>query len=563
MRRTGSVADDPARVLRLAAPWIWGALLASVICRFFFLYAPGEMHQSADGASYVSRLVEFTALLRAGYAFPQWAVDFRAGLGSPYFGYYQPGFFYAASVFGSVLPAVRAIGMTLWCFSLFGYAGMFWLVRERFGIAAGVLAATALLLSSYSVLEIYLRGDFSEYAGMMTLPALLHWLTGWLDRGRASHWRALAIGSGALVMLHCVAGLLGYGVLALTTLCYTATSHDWRRALWVGAALLVGAGLAALYWMPLALEWNLVQGDRATQFVYSYARHFVDPGNLLSPTGQKGLVPVYLGRTVPLLVAWATVLLVVRHRVASPEQWRFVASMWALVIVCVFMIGPVSAQVWAVAPLLGRIQFPWRFMLVLTVATAALAGSMVAWQRTALVLGVAALVGLTATQRPLIAPQPLPAAASDIAKGYFAPDAMDEWLPSGAKVLKGKDVPRGPQCTPWCNVESFDREPGHLRVQLATEGETRIILPHYFFPVGWRATLDGAPVPLESTDEGLMRLDLPGGGVLDLTFTMTPMRRLGVLVSALTFVGWLVAVARAAGLAKATERALRSPDAAA
>jgi hypothetical protein len=541
---------------------MWGAFLASFVCRFFFLYAPDQMHRSADGLSYVSRLVEFLSLLRAGYAFPQWAVDFRQGLGSPYFGYYQPGFFYAASVFGAVLPPVRAIGATMWCFSVLGYAGMFRLVRERFGIAAGVLAGTALLLSSYSVLEIYYRGDFSEYAGMMTLPVLLHSLTGWLERGRASQWRALAIGSAALILLHCVAGLLGYGILALTTLCYTATSRDWRRALWVGAALLVGAGMAALYWMPLALEWNLVQGDRATKFVYNYTMHFVDPRTLLSPTGQSALLPVYLGRIIPLSITMATVLLLVRRRVVTREQWCFVASMWVLIAVCMFMMSAASAPVWAVAPLIGRIQFPWRFMLVLTVATAALAGSMIAWQRTTLILGAAALFAATALLRPSIATRSIPATAGDIAKKYFAPDAMDEWLPADAVVLKDDDVPRRPRCKPWCTVKSFVREPGHLRFDLAAGGETRVILPHYFFPVGWHATLDGAPIPLASTDdEGLMLLNLPGGGQLDLTFTMTPMRRLGVLVSALTFIGWLVAVARGSPkLATTAERAAPFPS---
>jgi hypothetical protein len=502
------------------------------------------MHMSADGPSYVSRLVEFLSCLRAGYAFPQWATDFRAGLGSPYFSYYQPGFFYVASVFATMLPPVRAIGVALGGFSLLGYSGMLRLVGDRFGASAGVLAGSALLLSTYSITEVYQRGDFSEYAGMMTLPVLLHWLTGWLEGGRPSYWRALAVGCAALIVLHCVGGLLGYGVLALTTLWYAAATRSWRRALWAVAALVAGCGMAAFYLLPLAFEWKLVQGDRAALWYYHYSRHFVDPLALVGAAPKRDLVPVYLGPVVPALIAVSTTLLVALRRRVSRAERRLVVAAWVIVAVSVFMIGPASDWVWATLPLVGRIQFPWRFLLVLTVATSALAGSMVAWQRVAMVAGIAALVGTTTTDITNVRAQQLPATTRDIASVYFIPDVMDEWLPTGAVHLDKNAVPREPRCEPSCTVEGFARDPGRLRVRVVAEGEARLVLPHYFFPVGWRATLDGRPAPLEATPEGLMLLRLPGGGLVELTFTMTPMRRLGVVVSALTLAGWLVMLRR-------------------
>src|SRR5262249_39761831 len=153
--------------LRRAAPWLWGAVVALVLCRFFFLFGPGEFYFNHENWMYPCRVTEFLASLRAGYLFPQWAVDFRGGLRRPYFGYCQPGFFYAAAPFAAVLPVVRALGATLLVFSFLGYAGIFSLVRGRFGTAAGVLAGTVLLGSEYSVIDVYFRGDYSEYAGMM------------------------------------------------------------------------------------------------------------------------------------------------------------------------------------------------------------------------------------------------------------------------------------------------------------------------------------------------------------------------------------------------------------
>src|SRR6267142_1905302 len=103
-RSTGTdrAADGkPAPVQRLwsTAPWLWGAFIAAAVCRFFFTYGPGDSYFNHEGYRYIYRIVEFLASLKAGYAFPQWAVDFRSGLGSPYFSYYQPGFFYVAAAF--------------------------------------------------------------------------------------------------------------------------------------------------------------------------------------------------------------------------------------------------------------------------------------------------------------------------------------------------------------------------------------------------------------------------------------------------------------------------------
>lgn len=512
----------------------WGAFLAATLCRAFFTYPPGSMHITDDGPSYAWRLVEFQALLRAGYVFPQWASHFRSGLGSPYFSYYQPGFFYAASVFAAVLPPLPALGATLWAFAVLGYVGMSWLVRERFGLAAGVLAGTVLLQSPYTTRELYVRGDFSEFSGMMTLPALLYCLTGWLEHGRPAYWRALAVGSGLLITLHCVAGLLGYGVLAVTTLWYVASMRCWRRGLGAGAALLVGIGLAAFYLLPLAFEWDFVQGDRAAMALYHYDVHFVDALALLGLASAGPLIDVNLGPVIPALIVLATALLVLRARTLTAPQRRLVVACWILTVVCTYLLTAGSRWVWELLPILQRIQFPWRFMLVLTVMTSVLAGSWVAWPWVPLIVAVVAFARIVIPTH-IIWTHPVPRSAGEIARSYYAPDAADEWLPRGAVRIEAAKAPRWPRCEPPCVVDRFERAPGWLSLQVQSTTASRLLLPHYYFPVGWRATLNGRPIAIGADPQGLMTIELPpSSGVIELEFLMTPMRRNGVVLSALT-----------------------------
>jgi hypothetical protein len=526
----------PARLVRWT-PWLWGALASLCFCRFFFTMPPGEMYVNHEHDAYVSRVVEFLALLRAGYVFPEWASDFRKGLGGPYFGYYQPGFFYLASAVATVLPTVRAIGVTLACLAFLGYAGTLVLVRERFGVAAGALAGTVFLASRYTLREVYLRGDFSEFAGMTTLPLVLWALTGWLEHGRPSRWRVLAVGGAALIVFHPAAALLGYGALGLVTLCYTAALRCWRRTAWACGAFLAGAGLAAFYWLGVALQWRLAQGELMRALV-PYTSYFVDVGQLVAldvPLVKFGFFPVDLGAAVPTLVLVAAGALVVFRARATAAQWRLAVALAASAAVAVYMMTPGSAWAWRLLPLAPRIQFPFRFLLVATVATSAFAGCVPRGASLALLAGLATFVWSVGGAAPIVGPgRAVPQTTAEIAARWVAPDLVNEWLPQRAHPFDASTAPTTPRCEPACDVVDYARGPGRLVATVRAAAPALVTLPHYYFPVGWHATLDGAPMPLVRGPGGLMQVGVTGGGRLELAFRTTPGRRTGALVSALT-----------------------------
>jgi hypothetical protein len=525
--------------------WVWGGILSSLIFRFFFSYPPGMFYVNHEGISYVARVVEFRSLLAAGYLFPQWAVDFRGGLGSPYFGYYQPGFFYVASLFATVLPVVKALGATLLTFSLLGYGGMLALVRERFGLAAGVLAGTMLLLSHYAIRDVYLRGDLSEYCGMMMLPPLLYWLVSWLESGRRGGWLALALGCATVILLHPAAALFGYGALALTALCYAIATRSWRRALWAGGGLVAGAGVAAFFWLSVVLEWHLVQGDRAIASPYRYSQHFVEPRQLLGFAGPNAIVPLDLGAVILVLVAAATLLLALDYRRVTRPQWRLVAALWLLAAVSVFIMSPASESIWAALPLLERVQFPWRFVLLLTVAAAALSGCTPVLSRPLMCLGIVWLGLVWFPRSPAPARLALPATPAEIATSFVGPDLMSEWLPGKALAVNPIQQPSfgEPRCERECRVTEFTRLPGRLLVRVDTSAPALVTLPHYYFPVGWTLAVNGRESPsriITSTPEGFMRIIVFPGELIELIFRTTPGRRVAAGVSALSLAVLLV-----------------------
>ncbi len=522
------------------AVWAWGAIVAWWLCRFLFSLGPGETFLNHEMYSPVHRTIEFLDLLRAGYLFPTWAVDFRGGLGSPYFGYYEPGFFYVTSAFAAVLPLPLALAAATYALVLVGYGGMAALVQPRFGAAAAALAGTTLLVSPYVRTDIYGRGDFPELMGMMLLPAALAATSAWLDRGRAASWYGLAVVAAALICAHPVTGLLGYGACTAVVGSAMVVGCDRRRAVAVFGALVAGVGLAAFYLAPIALEWNLVEGGRLTINSSDFRLHFVDLSELLGFRVREGFVLLRpaLGPVVLGLAGLGAVLSLWRWTALTTDGRRLVVSALVLVAGTAWLTNPSARPVWEAIPLLAFLQFPWRFLVVLTVALAAVAGCIPRGAPIVMLLGIVLHAATIGSFEPFARAQHLlhPASARGLTAEFVAPDVADEWLPRGAAALRPPHVPTAATCSEGCTVDDVSRDAGRLSARVRTDHPSEVVLPHYWFPVGWTATLDGSPVPIDRTSAGLMRIAVPTGGALEVVFGTTPARRLGVAVSAATLV---------------------------
>ena len=549
----------------------WGFVLALWLGRVFFLHDPDWVHLTHENVrirSYTGRLLEFRDLLAAGYLSPQWATHFYRGFGSPYFSYYQPGIFYLSSLVPWSFVPMRAFGVSVVALAWLGYAASFFVVRRWFGGLSGWFSGSLLLLSVYAGTEIYVRGDFSEFGAMMLFPAALCALAAWIEEGARSRLVLLALVAGALPVMHPAIGLAGYGVLGMLSLCLLATSRR-GRAIGALAALAFGVGLSAFYWMPVFLEWDLVSAGRAFTGFYEYSQHFVDASALIGPYTRETTVPFTLGPLLPAVVAINLVTLIVRRRGLDRSQAIVVGMAAAALATLVFLMMEPSTIVWAPLPMLQRLQFPWRLLALLTVFAACLAGAMLPWPSErlraaalALLLGIA-LVG--SERYTSYTANSSARALRDVAAVEaidFAPDVATEWMPFGAERRAVELAESLPSAGPGGGVDAFERHPGRLRARVWSSSASLVVFPHFAFPVGWTATLGGAPIEIGRTSLGLMRFELPAGsdGVLEARFSMTPMRAAGLGVSA------AAAVVGAAGLwvARRRERgAAVDPDSAA
>jgi 6-pyruvoyl-tetrahydropterin synthase-like protein len=531
---------------------IWGALLAFWLVRGHFLIPADRILETHESYTYSGRLVEFRDMLRAGYWSPEWTTNFRGGLGAPYFTFYQSGFFYAASLVPWSVPPTRALGIAVAAFALLGYLATFGLVGRRFGRVSGWLAASSLLLAVYPATDITIRGNLSEFSAMMVLPACLWALAGWLEDRRPGYLVGLAIAGGMLIATHPVVGMLGWGLLSLILAVFLCHTRQLRATLIAGVALGVAVGLAAFFWVPVFFGRDLVNSQPAFEGFYSYTNHFVSIGELLGPYHRHAIVPFALGPIIIMLIGFNGLVLLGRWEITTVAQrYLLILSLTGMLLFGWLMTSS-SAFVWQCVSPLRQMQFPWRIFTVITVLAAVAVGSMLPWKaerlRTAavgiIVLLMWGLSGQYSAYR--IDPEIRSIGSVDqLLEINFTPDLCHEWAPRGAEMDIARDQRIEPAPGPGCRVDQFARRQGRLSCRVQTGAESFVIMPHYFLPVGWEATLDGRIVELTADSRGLMRVDLPGNvdGTLEIVFSRTPLRRLGLIVSGFSLLGGVVLLA--------------------
>ncbi|HUZ76827.1 MAG TPA: 6-pyruvoyl-tetrahydropterin synthase-related protein, partial [Chloroflexota bacterium] len=535
----------------------------------FFALRPllsGFMFASADGLFHVYRLVEFDRVLRAGVPYPRWAPDLMAGYGYPVFTFYAPLEFYLGSAlhlaglsFVASTKAVVALGIVA------SLAGMYLLGREWWGRLGGVIAAVSYLYAPYRLVNTYLDGELSQTLAWAWLPWLF-WACwrGLHARTPAARWRyrllATLCTAGLLythsVMSWLTALLLGLWLAGLLVL-RLARVH---RVVWLGGALLLGVGLAALYWLPALAEQGLVQLQRARAGTWDFHLNFLPLARTLSTQlahqyqGYAGVNgPAQLGLVQALvaligLLALPGLALATRdtgpraravstsgatgHGMAPPAKISGRSRLGLLLAALaaaffVLMLAP-SVVFWDHFPFGSFLQFPDRLLAPIAFCLAALSGGLGpllerwAWPGEAaaaaicglLIYGGAANLRVSSIALPAhLGPQEVveyeqQTGTSGSALSEFAPKTIGTPPVGSALVpryLDGQLPSRAPT-----GALARGRPVLGANFSVHSLSAHPITVPLAFFP-GWGATVNGHAAALHATPQGLDELQLPSG----------------------------------------------------
>jgi hypothetical protein len=549
---------------------------------------PNTLTDSADGLLHLYRVVALDHAVNQGVLFSRWWPDLTYGYGLPLFVFYAPLSYYLTLVLSSVMGAVNGLNASLVLALVAAVSGVYLFTGERFGLKAGLLSGVAYVYAPILLLNTLFRGSMPAVWAMSIFP-FVFWSFGRLIQHGVSEAKGLspflpltALLLGAALLMHNISNVLFGPFLVLYVVIELVIQYIYthqrgtflrRLILPVGMAGLLGVGLAVFFLIPAMVEKIWVQVNRVIVSPdFDFRFHFTTLQNLLSlpqPANMGLLNPQHnfvLGRAQFCL---ALVGLLSMRRLRKPNQRAAVLFAWMGLAVAIFIMLPLSLEIWDQISLLEFVQHPTRFLSPAAFMLAILAGGAVPAfpERYRFGVTVAGIVLIFITTVPLFYPRlldPFPdeptlldMMAYEHNSGVIGATSFGEYLPIWVEQVPAES-PLEAMYQSGEPVERLDSTylPPGARVTFADYGFNRAELVldspepyqavfHTFYFPGWMAWIDGQPAPVVPvTGRGLIGVTMPAGEHrLLLEFRETPLRwwaNVISLVSLVIIVGLLV-----------------------
>jgi len=556
------------------------------------LWGPGMVNTRGGGDSpfLLLRTHQMVANLRAGVFPVRWMPDAAYGLGYPFFSYYAALPYYLVGLLVlagldilTAIKTVQTLGFIAAALAMYG-----WMYRLTGSRPAAWLAAVAYTVAPFHLVNVYVRGDsLSEFWAFVWYPLIL-WGVKRIGEPASqrvasckSQIAAVALAYAGLILTHNISAFIFTPfVLLYLWLSWLRRNSNLRGLLIGHGALFVGVLLSAWFWLPAVSELDYVQLGPSVgispQDYFHYSQHFRTL-NLVQWTpwfdyqvapNLTDRSPFAMGLAQALFTVAGAVIMVVR---AFRRGWETHGIFVLLgLLISTAMITPLSKPLWDHLPFLSVVQFPWRFLSVQALFTAAATGwmanqqacrsakksNLVLWSLAVL---IAALL-IASTLLPL-RPERLHIGPDDVTverlqlyelfTGNIGTTIRYEWLPNTANprpytsdALVEPDAP--PRAIPLdgatLDAALVERRPTRQTWQVWGEGG-RIAFPLLYWP-GWEARVDGRRAevwPVEGS--GYLTLEVPPGEhTVALRLGRTPVRAVAEGASLIAVLALLVVV---------------------
>ena len=319
-----------------------------------------------DSVAHAISYSSFADHLWQGVFYPRWIPELNGGLGGTFFYLYAPVPYYITSILhpffrGDKLGWLQlGIGASLAV--VFSGLTFFLWIRSHAAVWTAVLAAIVYMALPYHVnIDLYTRGAYGELWSFVWMPLIL-WT---IDKAGSSKidlvWTAVVYA--LLIMTHLPSALIFSPVMMTYPLICFAKSERVKELIRIVFGMLLGLALSAIYLVPaIALQKFTFSSEAATGH-YSFRNWFLFTG--LNWTSLRADLFWFTLEVLGLsLLAYA----VARVR-GNNAQVRF----WLIILLASFLaMTPLVKPFWELIPTVQRVQFPWRFNMVMTVAASAL-----------------------------------------------------------------------------------------------------------------------------------------------------------------------------------------------
>ena len=498
----------------------------------------------------------------------RWIPDMGYGFGFPLFNYYPPLPYLVGELFRVVgFSFVDTAKLVFLISFIFSVVAMYFFSKEFFGKVGGVLSSVFYIWAPYHAVDVYVRGAMNEAWAFIWFPLILLFGYKLITVHRSRFTILLALSWTGLFLSHNLMVLIFTPIFVIWCLFWLWRFKNLVSSIkYLVSSSLLTLGLTAFFTLPAILEQKYVQVDTLINGYYEYIAHFATLNQLFisrfwgygaSVWMENDGMPFQIGHVhwiLSLIILIVLVVLFLRKKLNPKLHTTYYILLFFILVgwFAAFMAHSRSTFIWQLVPALKFVQFPWRFLTLVTFSFSFIVGSLVLLvpkKFIYLVVGILS-IGLIifnwnyflpdgGKMGPLTDKEKFSGAAWDLQRtaGIF------DYLPKTAKenpregqsvlaeVIVGKGEITNPQeGTDWVKFLTTSNQPLTVRINI------------FDFP-NWKAFVDEKEVETtipETERWGRMYLTIPEGThEVYLKLYNTPLRNVSNIISLTAWLGLL------------------------
>ncbi|HEU4507166.1 MAG TPA: 6-pyruvoyl-tetrahydropterin synthase-related protein [Pyrinomonadaceae bacterium] len=446
-----------------------------------------------------------------GDIYPGWLAESNGGYGDPSFRFYPPALYYllAAARFaiGNWYGATLVVFVLL---SITSALGMYFWTRSILPAHQAAWASMFYSLAPYHLNQLYQAMLLAEWAASAVLPFVFGFLERVCERGRPRDIAGLGATFGILVFTHLPLTVIASIALVAYALVKLDGPNKLRKLAKLSLGAVLGLSVSAVYWVTMVTEVRWI-GLNEIQHVASadYRHNFV-----LSTFSTENLSVWWMNITMLMtLLLFAPAL----PRITRMFTRTALRPAIALTALAVFMSVPLSRPIWALLEPLQETQFPWRWLILISMGGSILAAAGLpmilggpnskARVKRMLVFGAMAISIAFTFSHVIREAQYFPSQKFErVLTDLRGTPSVNYWFPIWSRpgirpmATEVEVANRGVNVTLW--------EPEHRRFSVAAGPATEARIRTLYYP-HWVAHSDSVTLPVRPDTDGALLVTIP------------------------------------------------------
>ncbi len=398
LSRACQLLAQKVNIFKNPAILIWIFLLVIL----FPILRPGFF--SVHDETHIVDVYEMIRSLQLGGFPPRFAPDFNFNIGHPYFNfYYHLPFYITAKLNFLGFSLTDSFKYMMGIAVIVAAWGFYFFLRNHVSKLAAVVGTSIFLLSPYFAVDLYVRGAFGELFIFALMPWCAFFIKKYLDNKRFLFLGMAGFLIGLLSISHNVLLpfayliLFGYGLTNLI-----ANKKKPKEFIKLFLPFVLGICLAAYYLLPAFFEIKYISSYEQFNIVdhFPFIKQLLIPhwGYSVSIWGPLDDISFDIGSVNLLMVVLAIIL----FKFIKKEQRSFLIYFFIVFGITLILTNNRTLPFWESINFLRLVQFPWRMLLFITIATSFI--SAIAFEtalnklskRSGLIFSIALVVLLTA-----------------------------------------------------------------------------------------------------------------------------------------------------------------------